>query len=109
MNRPDWYNAADEQMHRELARLWADVSADPKTRVPLITGAGKAFSAGGAGTVVALLADISICALDARIGDGHFKLGDHAAICGRCCAAFYDCPCERIRLLSASVTRTGDS
>ena len=38
----------------------------------------------GAGTVVALLADISICAKDARIGDGHVKLGvaagDHAAI-----------------------------
>ena len=38
----------------------------------------------GAGAVVALLADISICAVDARIGDGHVKLGvaagDHAAI-----------------------------
>jgi enoyl-CoA hydratase len=38
----------------------------------------------GAGTVVALLADIAICAEDARIGDGHVKLGvaagDHAAI-----------------------------
>jgi enoyl-CoA hydratase len=38
----------------------------------------------GAGLVVALLADISICAEDARLGDGHVKLGvaagDHAAI-----------------------------
>jgi enoyl-CoA hydratase len=38
----------------------------------------------GAGTVVGLLADISVCAEDARIGDGHVRLGvaagDHAAI-----------------------------
>ena len=46
MNRPDKYNAADEQMHGELARVWAEVSADPR-RVAVITGAGKAFSAGG--------------------------------------------------------------
>jgi enoyl-CoA hydratase len=40
--------------------------------------------AAGAGLVVALLSDISICAEDARLGDGHVKLGvaagDHAAI-----------------------------
>jgi enoyl-CoA hydratase len=130
MNRPEKFNAADEQMHGELARVWADVSRDPETRVAVVTGAGKAFSAGGdlamvermagdhervahmlsemsdlvynmincekpivsaingvavgAGTVVALLADISLCAEDARLGDGHVKLGvaagDHAAI-----------------------------
>jgi len=38
----------------------------------------------GAGLVAGLLADISICALDARLGDGHVRLGvaagDHAAI-----------------------------
>src|SRR5690348_1186730 len=38
----------------------------------------------GAGAVAALLADIAIVAEDARIGDGHVKLGvaagDHAAI-----------------------------
>jgi enoyl-CoA hydratase len=38
----------------------------------------------GAGLVVALLADVSICAEDARLGDGHVRLGlaagDHAAI-----------------------------
>ena len=45
MDRPDKYNAADEQMHGELARVWAEVSADPRTRVAVITGAGRAFSA----------------------------------------------------------------
>jgi enoyl-CoA hydratase len=130
LDRPEKYNAADEQMHGELARVWADVSADPETRVAVITGAGRAFSAGGdlamvermagdyervshmlaemsdlvynminctkpivsaingaavgAGAVAALLADIAVAAQDARIGDGHVKLGvaagDHAAV-----------------------------
>lgn len=130
INRPEKFNAADEQMHTELARVWNDVSSDPETRVAVITGAGKAFSAGGdlamvermagnyehvshmliemsdlvynmmncdkpivsaingvavgAGTVAALLADVAIAAEDAKIGDGHVKLGvaagDHAAI-----------------------------
>src|SRR5574340_1232071 len=47
LDRPEKYNAADERMHTELARVWKDVSADPDTRVAVITGAGKAFSAGG--------------------------------------------------------------
>lgn len=130
LDRPEKFNATDEVMHGELARVWADVSRDPQTRVAVVTGAGRAFSAGGdlamvrrmsgnhdrvahmlsemsdmvyniincekpvvsaingvavgAGTVVALLADIAICAEDARLGDGHVKLGvaagDHAAI-----------------------------
>ncbi|OKH76546.1 enoyl-CoA hydratase [Mycobacterium sp. SWH-M3] len=130
IDRPEKYNAADEQMHAELANIWKDVSADRDTRVAVITGAGKAFSAGGdlamvermagdyhrvshmlsemsdlvynmincdkpivsaingvavgAGAVAGLMADIAVMAEDARIGDGHVKLGvaagDHAAI-----------------------------
>lgn len=130
LNRPEKYNATDEGMHSELARVWADIGRDTAVRAVVVTGAGKAFSAGGdlamvrrmagdparvehmlgemtqmvqgiidcpapivsaingvavgAGAVVALLADISICADDARIGDGHIKLGvaagDHASL-----------------------------
>src|SRR5579871_3496200 len=168
MDRPDKYNAADERMHGELARVWTEVSADPQTRVAVITGAGKAFSAGGdldmvrqiagnhdrvahmlsemsdlvynivncekpvisaingvavgAGTVVALLADISICAEDARLGDGHVKLGvaagDHAAIvwpllCGMARSKYYlmtgemvtGDEAERIGLVSKALPR----
>ena len=47
INRPEKYNAADERMHHEMANVWLDVAADPDTRVAVITGAGKAFSAGG--------------------------------------------------------------
>jgi enoyl-CoA hydratase len=144
LNRPEVLNAADEVMHSELARVWSEVSRDTSVRVVVVTGAGRAFSAGGdlamvermagdydrvtrmlaemsdlvyniancekpivsaingvavgAGLVVALLADISICAQDARLGDGHVRLGaaagDHAAIiwpllCGMAKAKYY--------------------
>lgn len=168
MNRPEKYNATDEQMHGELARVFRDVSDDSETRVAVITGAGKAFSAGGdlamverlagdharvthmlremsdmvyniidcekpivsaingvsvgAGTVVGLLSDISICAEDAKLGDGHVRLGvaagDHAAIvwpllCGLAKARYYlmtgemltGAEAERIGLVSKALPR----
>lgn len=40
-------NAVDAPMHRELADVWLAVDRDPDTRVAIITGAGRAFSAGG--------------------------------------------------------------
>ena len=43
MNRPEVYNAADEAMHTQLARIWTDISRDDQTRAVVITGAGKAF------------------------------------------------------------------
>jgi enoyl-CoA hydratase len=47
INRPEKFNAADEQLHYELGQVWLDVSRDTETRVAVITGAGRAFSAGG--------------------------------------------------------------
>jgi enoyl-CoA hydratase len=38
---------ADASMHRELAEIWRDISAEPEIRVALIRGEGKGFSAGG--------------------------------------------------------------
>ncbi|SIT39879.1 putative ENOYL-COA HYDRATASE / isolerase [Paraburkholderia piptadeniae] len=38
---------ADANMHRELADIWRDVDRDPETRVAVIRGEGKGFSAGG--------------------------------------------------------------
>ena len=40
-------NSVDAAMHRELADVWLTVDRDPEVRVALLTGAGKAFSAGG--------------------------------------------------------------
>src|SRR5205823_6910485 len=130
LSKPEKLNTADASMHQAFADLWPMVDKDPETRVVVLTGSGRAFSAGGdldrirnshshyeevmqileetrnivynmlhcskpiiasingiavgAGVVVGLLADISIMAESARLGDGHTKMGwaagDHAAI-----------------------------
>ena len=47
LNRPDVLNATNVRLHWELTQIWKTVDEDPKVRVVLVTGAGKAFSAGG--------------------------------------------------------------
>jgi enoyl-CoA hydratase len=47
MGAPGKLSAADHNMHRELAGVWRDIDIDPETRVALIRGEGKGFSAGG--------------------------------------------------------------
>jgi enoyl-CoA hydratase len=47
LNRPEKLNAVDGVMHRELATLAPDADADPEVRVLVLTGAGRAFCAGG--------------------------------------------------------------
>ena len=47
INRPEVLNAANARLHWELSRVWLDIDEDPETRVVVITGAGRAFSAGG--------------------------------------------------------------
>jgi enoyl-CoA hydratase len=144
LSKPEKLNTADAGMHQALADLWSLIDADPAVRVVVVTGSGRAFSAGGdldrirnvhgnyeevvaileetrnivykmlycskpiiaaingvavgAGVVVGLLADISIMAEGARLGDGHTKMGwaagDHAAIiwpllCGMAKAKYY--------------------
>src|SRR5258707_8556967 len=57
LNRPEVYNAADEAMHSQLARVWIEVARDDQTRVAVATPAGGGISprgelpggAGGAG------------------------------------------------------------
>jgi len=47
MNRPEALNAIDAQLHEELSRIFYDVGADEAVDVVVLTGAGRAFSAGG--------------------------------------------------------------
>ncbi|ARR55827.1 enoyl-CoA hydratase [Rhizorhabdus wittichii DC-6] len=47
LNRPDKLNATDAVLHSELARLFVDISNDPDSDIVVLTGAGRAFSAGG--------------------------------------------------------------
>ena len=47
LNRPHVLNATNDRMHWELTQVWPTIDADEETRVALVTGAGRAFSAGG--------------------------------------------------------------
>jgi enoyl-CoA hydratase len=146
---PGKLSVTNARMHGELARVWLDIDRDPETRVAILRGAGRGFSAGGdlamveemtrdfavrarvwreardlvynlincskmvvsamhgpavgAGLAAALLADVSIAAKNARLIDGHTRLGvaagDHAAIiwpllCGMAKAKYYLLTCE---------------
>lgn len=46
MNRPQVYNAFDETMIVELDQAFAELGADSQVRAVVLSGAGKAFSAG---------------------------------------------------------------
>lgn len=47
LNRPEKLNAIDAALHAELARIFADLGRDREARAVVLTGAGRAFSAGG--------------------------------------------------------------
>ena len=47
IDRPEVLNAANPRLHRELSQVWRVVDADDAAAVAVITGAGRAFSAGG--------------------------------------------------------------
>src|SRR5207244_11178133 len=49
LNRPEKLNALSNELSRELAETVMRVSGDRKVRAVVITGAGRAFSAGGDG------------------------------------------------------------
>jgi len=167
INNPEKLNAIDHAVEHDLHRVWSVIDADPETRVSIITGAGRAFCAGGsfdamptegrdrqaefvagfgsaralvaaligstkpiisaingpaigAGLAVALLADIPIAAKDAKLFDGHLRIGvvpgDHAAmiwplLCGLAKSKYYlmtnevltGAEAERINLVALAV------
>ncbi|WP_313805956.1 enoyl-CoA hydratase-related protein [Sphingobium sp.] len=47
MNRPELLNAVNHELHEEMARVFFDAADDPESDVIILTGAGRAFSAGG--------------------------------------------------------------
>ena len=47
LNRPDDLNATNHVLHAGLASLFPQLDADAEARVAVLTGAGRAFSAGG--------------------------------------------------------------
>ena len=47
INRPDELNSMNKPLHWAMANVWRQLSADSEARVVILTGAGRAFSAGG--------------------------------------------------------------
>jgi enoyl-CoA hydratase len=47
LNRPNALNAVNDPLHAGLANLWSRLGEDRDARAAVITGAGRAFSAGG--------------------------------------------------------------
>lgn len=47
LNQPESLNAFTEALHEQFVDVWADVERDEKCRAVVLTGAGRAFSAGG--------------------------------------------------------------
>ena len=60
LNRPEMLNAIDEDMHADLLRALLHLRGQDDLRVVLLSGEGKAFSAGGdLNEVVSLQADVT--------------------------------------------------
>jgi enoyl-CoA hydratase len=70
LNRPDALNAVDAEMHEELSRVFGDAAADPDSDLIILTGAGRAFSAGGdVAWLQAMIDDpglFEVCAVEAK-------------------------------------------
>lgn len=47
LDRPDKLNALSAEMYHDLARHFAELNADDEVRTVVLTGAGRAFCAGG--------------------------------------------------------------
>jgi enoyl-CoA hydratase/carnithine racemase len=47
LNRPDELNATNHELHHALAQLFPQIDADDEARAVVLTGNGRAFSAGG--------------------------------------------------------------
>lgn len=47
INRPDELGSVNANLHWGLANVWRQLAADKQVRVVVLTGAGRAFSAGG--------------------------------------------------------------
>lgn len=47
LNRPEALNATNEALHHALIAVWRHLAEDPGARAVVLTGAGRAFSAGG--------------------------------------------------------------
>ena len=46
-SNPETFNSVDAETHTQITDIWRDIDRDPDINAVIVTGAGKAFSAGG--------------------------------------------------------------
>lgn len=46
-NKPETFNSVDAETHTQITDVWVDINRDPDINAVIVTGRGKAFSAGG--------------------------------------------------------------
>lgn len=69
LNRPDDLNAVNPGLHRGLAEVWPIIDADSDARAAVVTGNGRAFSAGGDfGLLEAMSSDPALRADEIELG-----------------------------------------
>lgn len=69
LNRPEQLNATNHELHQGLAELFPQIDADDDARVAVLTGNGRAFSAGGDfGYIDELVADPDLRAVSLAHG-----------------------------------------
>lgn len=57
LNRPEALNAVDEELHTALTHVWAELGDDAEARSVVVTGEGRAFTAGGDMGLLKLMSD----------------------------------------------------
>jgi enoyl-CoA hydratase len=80
INRPEALNAVNNVVHHELEQIWIDVRADRNVNAIILTGAGRAFCAGGD---VKGMADGTLSGANAKQGGKGRGRGPIAASNGR--------------------------
>src|ERR1700678_4767233 len=65
-DRPETYNSVDAETHTQLTNIWRDINDDPDINAVIVTGAGKAFSAGGDFELIKSVLDNPVAPLQTR-------------------------------------------
>jgi enoyl-CoA hydratase len=80
LNRPEKLNAMAPVFFRELPTVLAEAAAEPETGAIVLTGEGRAFSAGGDIASVPALADLAACRRHLRLVFDAFNAVERAEL-----------------------------
>jgi len=103
LNDPERRNAMSQAMAEQFAARVAELAADSALRAVILTGAGRAFSAGGDLAMIQQRADLAI----AHPGSARRVVGDAMRSFYRLFLSVRDLPCPAIAALQGSAIGAG--